>query len=80
MKTIILPIQGGITVDFERGEGGDISSIMKNTDDEDDIEYNAAIDGIESLILAHACAGVDIESAAYIEGIQTAVEACANNL
>jgi hypothetical protein len=38
------------------------------------------IDAIESLILAHACAGIDIESPAYIEGIETAVEACSNNV
>ncbi len=42
--------------------------------------YNAAIDGLESLILAHACAGVDIESEAYVEGVETAVEAISNNL
>ena len=36
---------------------------------------NAAIDGLESLILAHACAGIDVESPAYVEGIETAVDA-----
>jgi hypothetical protein len=41
--------------------------------------YNAAVDGLESLILAHACAGVDVESPAYIEGIETAVEAIFNH-
>ena len=41
--------------------------------------FNAAIDGLESLILAHACAGVDVESLAYVEGIETAVEAIANH-
>ena len=40
--------------------------------------FNAAIDGIESLILAHTCAGLDVESEAYITGIQTAIEAAAN--
>ena len=38
-----------------------------------------AIDATESLILAHACAGVDVESAAYIEGINTALEAIDNH-
>ena len=38
------------------------------------------IDGIESMILAHAIAGVDIESPAYLEGIETAVEAVANHI
>ena len=32
-------------------------------------------DGIFSMILAHAIAGVDIESPAYLEGIETAIEA-----
>ena len=40
----------------------------------------AAMEAIESLVLAHACAGVDVASPAYIEGIETAVEACCNNL
>ncbi len=43
-----------------------------------DRAYNAAIDGLESLILAHACAGIDVTSPAYIEGIETAVEAIVN--
>jgi len=42
--------------------------------------FNAAIDGLEALILAHACAGVDITSPAYIEGIETAVDAIGNHL
>jgi len=43
-------------------------------------QFNAAIDGLESLILAHACAGVDVESPAYIEGVETAVEGIANHV
>ena len=39
-----------------------------------------AFDGIESMILAHAIAGVDVESPAYISGIETAVEAVENHL
>jgi hypothetical protein len=42
--------------------------------------FNAAVDGLEALILAHACAGVDITSPAYIEGIETAVDALNNHL
>ena len=41
--------------------------------------FNAAIDGLEALILAHACAGLDVQSPAYVEGIETAVEAIANH-
>jgi len=40
----------------------------------------AAFHAIESLVLAHACAGLDIASPAYIEGIETAVEAIVNNV
>jgi len=39
----------------------------------------AAFSAIEALVLAHACAGLDIASPMYIEGIETAVEAIANN-
>jgi len=41
-------------------------------------DYEVSIDAIESMILAHACAGVDISSPAYIEGIETAVDRIAN--
>ncbi|MBN2579382.1 MAG: hypothetical protein JXB10_10355 [Pirellulales bacterium] len=40
--------------------------------------YNAAIDGLESLVLAHACAGIDVKSPAYLEGIETAIDALEN--
>ena len=41
---------------------------------------NFACHTIESIILAHAVAGVDVEDPAYLEGIETAVDAIANNL
>ena len=44
------------------------------------LKYNGAIDGIESMILAHACAGIDVTTPDYLEGIETAVEAVGNNL
>lgn len=78
-KLITLPCYG-IVVEVE-GKGGRITSCLHDKNDErDNDEYNAGMDAIESLILAHACSGVDIESRTYIEGIHTAVEACANNL
>lgn len=42
--------------------------------------YNGAIDGITSLILAHTIAGVDIELPAYLEGIETAIDSCAQRI
>jgi hypothetical protein len=51
-------------------------------EDEDDMEerldFNKRMDAIESMVMAHACAGIDIMAPAYIEGIETAVQACGN--
>jgi hypothetical protein len=58
-----------ITTDLNDGDDN-------NTSD----HYAAAIDGIESLILAHAVNGIDITCPAYAQGIQTAVEAATNHL
>ena len=41
--------------------------------------FNAAMDALESILLAHACAGIDVSSEAYVDGLGTAIEACANN-
>ena len=88
MRTINLPCYG-IVIELDDG-GGTISSDLKsfdtqeieeNFEDGDELAcYEAAIDALESLILAHACAGVDIESPAYIEGIETAEQAIGNNV
>ncbi len=40
--------------------------------------YEAAMNTIESMILAHHCAGVDVTAKEYVEGIQTAVDAVVN--
>ena len=69
----------GIKVELE-GKNGIITSDLKvNESDESDVAYNAAIDGLESLILGHACAGIDITSPAYLEGIESAVDGISNN-
>lgn len=62
------PGSGTISSDLKRAGGLAVDRI-----------YNAAIEGFESLIRAHACAGIDVESLAYVEGIETAVEAIANH-
>jgi hypothetical protein len=85
-RTIRLPCYG-ITVTLLRanaadrpGGGSIVSDLRAAGKTVADRRYNAAIDGLESLILAHACAGVDVQSPAYIEGIETAVEAIANHV
>jgi hypothetical protein len=82
-RTIQLPCYG-ITLTLARENNvetpgsGSIVSDLRDPDTAANQQYNAAIDGLESLILAHACAGVDVESPAYVEGIETAVDAIAN--
>ena len=68
------------------GGSGNISSNLHETpneaimEDADEVrDYNSAIDGMESLILACACSGVDVESTAFLEAIETALEAISNN-
>lgn len=80
MKEFDLPCFGIKVVVNSDGEHGSICSDLKvDTNEEGDDLYNAAMDGLESMILAHAIAGIDIQSPAYIKGIETAVNACANN-
>ena len=43
-------------------------------------DFDIAAHIIESMILAHAAAGVDIESPAYVSGIKVVVEAAMNHL
>ncbi len=44
------------------------------------ILFNAMIDVVEGLILAHAVAGIDVTSPAYLEGVETVVDALCNNV
>ncbi len=84
MKDIILTtLFGNISIslsepdqDGKRSGTIDWSEIQRDptANGEDD-----SVDAIESLILAHACAGVDVESDAYIEGVNTALETIDNN-
>jgi len=95
MKTIKLPCYG-IVVELTEDGGGSISSNLHEELFQEELDsltvedinekneslsyYNSAIDGIEALILGAACAGVDIESPAFLESIESAVDGCANNI
>lgn len=46
---------------------------------EDRRTFNAIIDGLHSLVLAHVSAGIDVTSEQYQEGIETALDAIQNN-
>ncbi len=65
MKQINMPCYN-IKVTIDNDGAGIITS---------DLEDGDCICGIESIILAHACAGIDITDPAYIKGIETVVEA-----
>lgn len=41
--------------------------------------YNGCLDGIESMILACAVAGIDVESSSFVEAVRTAKDAADNN-
>jgi hypothetical protein len=83
VKQIKLSV-GGIVVetteDVPKSVGGTITSDLKaglrpkNGGD----SYEACIDGIEALVLAHACAGVEIGSGRYQDGLQAAIDAVSN--
>lgn len=45
---------------------------------DNETESSEGIHVLESLVLAHACAGIDIESEKYQEGIRTALDALTN--
>ena len=66
---------------LERASDRDFEEqIDKNQELQDSKTYNHMMDAIESMILAHAVAGVDVTTPAYLEGIETAVQGCANNI
>lgn len=86
-KNITLPIYGIELVFNGKTKGGgvissDLHQQLVDPNDSEHIQeqYTAAADALESLILAHAVAGVDVASHFYIEGIKTAVQAIAANL
>jgi hypothetical protein len=69
--------QGGkLLVGFERPT---TVPLVVTNDEEYLREVDAALDALESLIVAHACAGIDVSSPAYVEGIETAYDAIDNN-
>lgn len=83
-KVIQLPCYG-IEIKITDGSGT-ITSNLKEEDTleseeeaRERIEFNRMFDGIESLILAAACEGIDVASPAFVRTITTAVEAAGSN-
>lgn len=91
MKTVEVPIQGGIIInlgppDPDNPKRFSCGSITEGTLKEDcrcgdsalDNLFDGMMDALESILLAHACAGIDVTSPAYVDGLETAINACAN--
>ena len=83
MKRIELPV-GDIVIDLDGTGGGSITSSMHDQTDKDADggligDYNAAIDGLESFILALACSGhYDLNFPPFAEAVATAEQAIGN--
>ena len=78
-ETIKLPVYG-IIINLNHGTeytSGTIVAPELYDDDPDEI-HSAALDGITSMILAAACAGVDVNTSAFLEAIETADDAVTN--
>ena len=75
METLRLPCFG-IVITLDGKGGGEINSkfdtpVADNLDNEAFEALGAAFYALESTIFAHACAGIDVQSPAYIKGIKT---------
>lgn len=78
MKTFNLGIYD-IVVTISDGAGIINSSLIDDCETNDNGYYEIAISTLESIILAHACAGINIESPEYISGLQVSIDAICNN-
>ena len=77
---ILLPGTIRVTCTFDGA--GEIESDLRAGIDDQDVQgslYHAAVDGLETLILACACAEVDLESEAFHEAVATAIESIVHN-
>ncbi|WP_019584420.1 hypothetical protein [Thioalkalivibrio sp. ALE16] len=69
-RNIKLPVDG-IEITLSENEHGASGTVTHDPD---------LPDIVGSLVLAHACAGIDVEDPAYLEGLETALEAYWNNM
>ena len=77
MKTYHLPY--GITVTTSpKGEESISSELRVTPMDREDEVFNAKVSAIETFILSQACAGIEIDSPAYFEALETTIEAVLN--
>ena len=73
----------GLVIEVENGQGRIRENIRKpfGLEYEEIDDYGkGAIDALESLMLALACARVDLDTPEFREGLQTALDAIGSNL
>ena len=79
MKTYLIPQYGIEVIVTDKGTGTISSDLKKHLIGGEENDLLGIVDAIESLIMAHACSGVDIASPAYVTGLETCLEAIGNN-
>ena len=81
MRTVNLNVCGeAIVLQLDDKGGGDVVSTLHDYSEDNRMELSGAFHAMESIVLAHACAGVDVESEEYLEGLCSAFDAICNNL
>ncbi len=74
-------LQYGIVINIHGKSGGLAESRLAHAfaGNPKSAKVKLVTDSFESLILAQACAGIDIESPKYVEALQTTIDAVNNN-
>jgi hypothetical protein len=85
MKTVIeIDDDSRIIVDYDVGGVGVVEchglTDYTDIDSPEDLLWNGAMDGISALVLAHACAGIDITTRDYKQAVIESIEHVYNNL
>lgn len=71
--TCVLKMSCGLRYEIHQRKGTTL--IRSNARDEDDpAELSAALDAVESVVLAHVAAGVDVTEAKYVAGLEEALQ------
>jgi len=81
MKTIKLPCFEMVLELGDKGGGSIVSDLHDDRamDTPAHNLYNACMDMVESMVLAHACAGIKVDSPEYVEGLELSVQSLINN-
>ena len=58
--------------------GGRLESTIDRMKGRAGVKFNTAVEMLERLATAHACAGIDVTAPKYIEGLDTVFEAIGN--